>query len=163
VFILIEIMKFKFLNTNNKLNFYSIEGSNLVDIPLYSDSVPAGFPSPADDYLDMDLNLHDYLVKHPSATFCVKAIGDSMIDAGIKSSDVMVVDRALTPKNNDIILAIINGEFTVKRIKKNDNELYLMPANENYHPMKITKDMDFQVWGVVTFIIHKANASTSGL
>ena len=113
--------------------------------------------------LDMDLNLHDYLVKHPSATFCVKAIGDSMIDAGIKSSDVMVVDRALTPKNNDIILAIINGEFTVKRIKKNDNELYLMPANENYHPMKITKDMDFQVWGVVTFIIHKANASTSGL
>ena len=163
MFILIEIMKFKFLNTNNKLNFYSIEGSNLVDIPLYSDSVPAGFPSPADDYLDMDLNLHDYLVKHPSATFCVKAIGDSMIDAGIKSSDVMVVDRALTPKNNDIILAIINGEFTVKRIKKNDNELYLMPANENYHPMKITKDMDFQVWGVVTFIIHKANASTSGL
>ena len=121
------------------------------------------FPSPADDYLDMDLNLHDYLIKHPSATFCVKAIGDSMIDAGIKSSDVMVVDRALTPKNNDIILAVIDGEFTVKRIKKNNNELYLMPANENYRPVKITKDMDFQVWGVVTFIIHKANDSTSGL
>ena len=163
MFLLIEIMKFKFLNTNNKLNFYSIETANLVDIPLYSDSVPAGFPSPADDYLDIDLNLHDYLIKHPSATFCVKAIGDSMIDAGIKSSDIMVVDRALTPKNNDIILAVINGEFTVKRIKKNNNELYLMPANENYRPMKITKDMDFQVWGVVTFIIHKANDSTSGL
>ena len=111
----------------------------------------------------MDLNLHDYLVQHPSATFCVKAIGDSMVDAGIKSSDVMVIDRALTPKNNDIILAVIDGEFTVKRIKKNDDELYLIPANENYRPMKITEDMDFQVWGVVTFIIHKANASTSGL
>ena len=69
----------------------------------------------------------------------------------------------LTPKNNDIVLAVVNGEFTVKRIKKNDNELYLMPANENYRPMKITEDMDFQVWGVVTFIIHKANASTGGL
>lgn len=156
-------MKFKFLNTNNKLNFYTIEGSSLGDITLYGDAVPAGFPSPADDYLDMDLNLHDYLVQHPSATFCVKAIGDSMVDAGIKSSDVMVIDRALTPKNNDIILAVVNGEFTVKRIKKNDDELYLIPANENYRPMKITEDMDFQVWGVVTFIIHKANASTSGL
>ena len=156
-------MKFKFLNTNNKLNFYTIEDFSLGDIPLYGDAVPAGFPSPADDYLDIDLNLHDYLVQHPSATFCVKAIGDSMVDAGIKSSDVMVIDRALTPKNNDIILAVIDGEFTVKRIKKNDDELYLIPANENYRPVKITEDMDFQVWGVVTFIIHKANASTSGL
>ena len=156
-------MKFKFLNTNNKLNFYTIEDSSLGDVPLYGDGVPAGFPSPADDYLDMDLNLHDYLVQHPAATFCVKAIGDSMIDAGIQSSDVMVVDRALTPKNNDIVLAVVNGEFTVKRIKKNDDELYLMPANDNYRPMKITEDMDFQVWGVVTFIIHKANASTGRL
>ena len=156
-------MKFKFLNTNDKLNFYTVEDPSLGNVPMYGDAVPAGFPSPADDYLDMDLNLHDYLVQHPSATFCVKAIGDSMIDAGIQSSDVMVVDRALTPKNNDIVLAVVNGEFTVKRIKKNDEELYLMPANENYRPMKITEDMDFQVWGVVTFIIHKANASTGRL
>ena len=156
-------MKFKFLNTNKQLSFYAIEGSSLEDILLYGDAVPAGFPSPADDYLDMDLNLHDYLVQHPSATFCVKAIGDSMIDAGINNSDVMVVDRALTPKNNDIILAVINGEFTVKRIKKNEDELYLIPANENYKPIKITEEMNFQVWGVVTFIIHKANASTSRL
>ena len=156
-------MKFKFLNTNKQLSFYAIESSSLEDIPLYGDAVPAGFPSPADDYLDMDLNLHDYLVQNPSATFCVKAIGDSMIDAGINNSDVMVVDRALTPKNNDIILAVVNGDFTVKRIKKNENELYLMPANENYKPIKITEEMNFQVWGVVTFIIHKANASTSRL
>lgn len=156
-------MKFKYLNTSEKLQFYAIEEASFDDVPLYGDSVPAGFPSPADDYLDMDLNLHDYLVQHPSATFCVRAIGDSMVDAGIQSSDVMVIDRALTPKNNDIILAVVNGEFTVKRIKKSEDELYLMPANENYKPMKITQEMNFQVWGVVTFIIHKANASTSGL
>jgi len=156
-------VKFKYLNTNKKLQFYAIEEASLDSLPLYGDAVPAGFPSPADDYLDMDLNLHDYLVQHPSATFCVRAIGDSMIDAGIQSSDVMVIDRALSPKNNDIVLAVVNGEFTVKRIKKNDETLYLMPANENYRPMKITEDMNFQVWGVVTFIIHKANASTSRL
>ncbi|MDA7768319.1 translesion error-prone DNA polymerase V autoproteolytic subunit [Flavobacteriales bacterium] len=156
-------MKFKYLNTSKKLQFYAIEEASFDEITLYGDSVPAGFPSPADDYLDMDLNLHDYLVQHPSATFCVRAIGDSMVDAGIQSSDVMVIDRALTPKNNDIILAVVNGEFTVKRIKKSEDELYLMPANENYKPMKITEEMNFQVWGVVTFIIHKANASTSGL
>jgi DNA polymerase V len=156
-------VKFKYLNTSEKLQFYAIEEASFDDVPLYGDSVPAGFPSPADDYLDMDLNLHDYLVQHPSATFCVRAIGDSMVDAGIQSSDVMVIDRALTPKNNDIILAVVNGEFTVKRIKKSEDELYLMPANENYKPMKITQEMNFQVWGVVTFIIHKANASTSGL
>jgi DNA polymerase V len=156
-------VKFKYLNTSKKLQFYAIEEASFDEITLYGDSVPAGFPSPADDYLDMDLNLHDYLVQHPSATFCVRAIGDSMVDAGIQSSDVMVIDRALTPKNNDIILAVVNGEFTVKRIKKSEDELYLMPANENYKPMKITEEMNFQVWGVVTFIIHKANASTSGL
>lgn len=98
-------MKFKYLNTSKKLQFYAIEEASFDEITLYGDSVPAGFPSPADDYLDMDLNLHDYLVQHPSATFCVRAIGDSMVDAGIQSSDVMVIDRALTPKNNDIILA----------------------------------------------------------
>jgi DNA polymerase V len=156
-------VKFKYLNTSKKLQFYAIEEASFDEITLYGDSVPAGFPSPADDYLDMDLNLHDYLVQHPSATFCVRAIGDSMVDAGIQSSDVMVIDRALTPKNNDIILAVVNGEFTVKRIKKSEDELYLMPANESYKPMKITEEMNFQVWGVVTFIIHKANASTSGL
>lgn len=83
-------MTFKLLNTNKNFNFYTTVLSSLGDIPLYGDSVPAGFPSPADDYIDMDLNLHDYLVKNPSATFCVKAIGDSMIDAGINNSDVML-------------------------------------------------------------------------
>lgn len=149
-------MKLKFLNTNEKLVFYSLDDVKLGEVPVYGDAVPAGFPSPAEDYLDMDLNLHEYLVQNPAATFCVRAVGDSMLDANIKSGDVMVVDRAKDPVNNSIVLAVLDGEFTVKRIKKNEDELYLMPANADYQPMKITDDMDFQVWGVVTFIIHKA-------
>ena len=156
-------MKLKFINSNSKLAFYSIADAKLDTVPMYADAVPAGFPSPAEDYLDMDLNLHEFLIQNPAATFCVRAIGDSMVDANIQSWDVMVVDRALTPTNNDIVLAVLDGEFTVKHIKKNDKELYLMPANENFQPIKITEEMDFQVWGVVTFIIHKANARTRWL
>jgi DNA polymerase V len=148
-------MKFKYLNSNEELVFYSIEESVLNDIPVYTNTVPAGFPSPAEDHMDLDLNLHEYLVQHPSATFCVRVVGESMIDAGIHSGDVMVVDRALEPQNNNIVLAVLNGEFTVKRIKKNRTDLYLVPANESFKPIKITETMNFQVWGVVTHIIHK--------
>lgn len=149
-------MKLKFLNTNKQLSFYLMKNAKLSSVPVLGDAVPAGFPSPAEDYLDMDLNLHDYLVRNPAATFCVRVSGGSMVSADIKSGDVMVIDRALDPINNSIVLAVLNGEFTVKRIKKRANELYLIEDNEQYQPMKITKDVDFQVWGVVTFIIHKA-------
>lgn len=149
-------MKLKFLNTNKQLSFYLMKNAKLSSVPVLGDAVPAGFPSPAEDYLDMDLNLHDYLVRNPAATFCVRVSGGSMVSADIKSGDVMVIDRALDPTNNSIVLAVLNGEFTVKRIKKRANELYLIEDNEQYQPMKITKDVDFQVWGVVTFIIHKA-------
>ena len=124
---------------------------------MFGDAVPAGAASPAQDYLDMDLNLYGFLVQNPADTFCVRAIGNSMIDANIQSGDVMVVDKALNPSNNDIVLAVLDGDFTVKKIRKSEGELYLMPANENYQPIKITKDVDFKVWGVVTFIIQKAN------
>lgn len=136
--------------------FYSIEEAHLDQVLLYADAVPAGPPSASSDCLDMDVNLHSYLVKHPEATFCVRAIGDSMIDANINSGDVMVVDRAIEPSNNTIVLAVLDGEFTVKRIKKSEGELYLMPANDSYQPMRITQEMDFKIWGVVTFVIHKA-------
>ena len=128
----------------------------VLDIPFYQSNVPAGFPSPADDFMDLDLNLQEYLVQHPSATFCVKAIGESMKDAGIQSGDIMIVDKSLEPQNRSIVLAVIDGEFTVKRVNVNDDALYLMPENSNFSPIKITEEMDFQVWGVVTYIIHKA-------
>tara|TARA_B100000902_G_scaffold399868_1_gene473149 strand:- start:728 stop:1180 length:453 start_codon:yes stop_codon:yes gene_type:complete len=149
-------MKLKHLKHTNYFDFYSINKTELEKISLFEGSVSAGFPSPADDYMDMDLDLHNHLVQNPSSTFCVRAIGESMKDAGIKSGDVMIVDRSLEPKNRSIVLAVINGEFTVKRVNVNEKELYLMPENDSFNPIKITEEMDFQVWGVVTFIIHKA-------
>ena len=124
-------------------------------IPLLNESVSAGFPSPAEDFMDLDLNLQAYLVQHPSATFCVRVTGDSMQNAGIFSGDVMVVDRALEPKNNTIVLAVLDGEFTVKRIQKKGSQLFLKPENETFNPIEITEEIDFKVWGVVTHIIHK--------
>ena len=149
-------MKLKHLKHTEEFDFYSLDKFSLEKIPLFEGSVQAGFPSPAEDYMDMDLDLHDHLVQNPSSTFCVKAIGESMRDAGIQSGDVMIVDRSLEPKNRSIVLAVIDGEFTVKRVNVNDKELYLMPENDSFNPIKITEEMDFQIWGVVTYIIHKA-------
>ena len=149
-------MKLKYLKYVNFFDFYSVDKTVFEKIPLFQGSVSAGFPSPADDYRDMDLDLHDHLVQNPSSTFCVKAIGESMKDAGIQSGDIMIVDRSLEPENRSIVLAVIDGEFTVKRVNVHDKELYLMPENDTFTPIKITEEMDFQIWGVVTFIIHKA-------
>lgn len=148
-------MKFKSIQSTDSLSFYALETNNLDSIPVFEGSVPAGHPSPADEAMDLDLNLHDFLVKNPNQTFCVKAIGESMKDAGILSGDVMLVDRAIEPKNRSIVLAVINSEFTVKRVNVSEQKLYLMPENENFSPIEITEDMDFKVWGVVTYVIHK--------
>lgn len=146
--------KLKQIHAGKELSFYSMD-EKVLDIPFYQSNVPAGFPSPAEDFMDLDLNLQEYLVQHPSATFCVRVTGDSMQNAGIFSGDVMVVDRALEPKNNTIVLAVLDGEFTVKRIQKKGEELYLNPENTDFKPIQITEEMNFQVWGVVTHVIHK--------
>ncbi len=149
-------MKLKHLKHTEYLDFFAFDEEIFSSIPMFSDSVQAGFPSPAEDHMDMDLNLNDHLVQNPSATFCVKAIGESMKDAGIQSGDIMIVDKSLQPKNRSIVLAVIDGEFTVKRVNINNRQLYLMPENSDFSPIKITEEMDFKVWGVVTYIIHKA-------
>ena len=119
------------IHKHKELLFYSSKEYNWESIPFYENSVSAGFPSPAEDFMDLELNLQDYLIQHPSATFCIKVTGDSMQNAGIFSGDVMVVDRALEPKNKTIVLAVLDGEFTVKRIHKKGDSLYLNPENEN--------------------------------
>ena len=124
-------------------------------LPLYISGVNAGFPSPAEDHADLSLDLNEHLIQHPSATFYVYARGDSMINSGIYDGDLLIVDRALNPELKSIVIAIIDGEFTVKKIKKNNNVLYLVPDNSSYKPIKITKDMNFEIWGVVTHAIHK--------
>ena len=150
-----SIMKKNVNKQDVKLEIYNIDESSKETYPLYASKVAAGFPSPADDYVELKLDLNKYLIKHPSATFYVKVKGDSMKGGGINDSDILVVDRALEPKNNDIAVCVIDGEFTVKKLKKTKNELYLMPENPEFDPIKVSEYNDFQVWGIVAYIIHK--------
>ena len=125
-------------------------------LPFFLASVPAGFPSPADDYLDKTLDLNELVVAHPAATFFVRVEGDSMQGASISSGDVLVVDRSLEAADGKIILAVLNGEFTVKRIQMRSERIFLAAENPHYPAIEITEGSDFQVWGAVTYIIHQA-------
>ena len=149
-------MKTSKKNRENKLSFHSFKQLNLDEIKLAEPLVPAGFPSPADDFIEMEINIQDYIVKNKEATFCVKVEGTSMTKAGINTGDIMIVDRSLNPKHNDIVLAVIDGEFTVKRLAVNNESIYLMPENDSFSPIQINESMDFQIWGIITHIIHKA-------
>lgn len=123
--------------------------------PLYGSRVAAGFPSPADDHIEAKLDLNQHLVKHPAATFFVRVEGESMLDAGIHPEDILVVDRALKPSNGKIVIAVVNGELTVKRLKmEQGGKLSLLPENKHYKPIEITEEMNFSIWGVVTSVIH---------
>lgn len=123
--------------------------------PLLESLIPAGFPSIAEDYVDRALNLNELLIQHPAATFFVRVSGDSMINAGIRSGDILIVDRALTPTNNKIVIARIDGELTIKRLRREGDRILLCPENPAYEPLVITPSMDFEVWGVVTCVIHR--------
>ena len=123
-------------------------------LPLYA-GVSAGFPSPADDYLEEHLDVGAYLVQNPTATFFVRVAGDSMIGAGIHPNDILVVDRSLPASHNSIIVAVVNGEFTVKRLVKRDGHLALRPENKRYAPIVIGAEDEFIVWGVVAHVLHK--------
>jgi DNA polymerase V len=123
-------------------------------LPLYAARVAAGFPSPADDYIEGKLDLNEHLVKHPAATFFVRVEGDSMIGAGIHSGDILVVDRSLKPRHGKIVIAVLDGELTVKRLEQRKGVLRLLPENNSYPIVEITDAMDFLIWGVVTNVIH---------
>jgi len=125
------------------------------ELNFYTSQIPAGFPSPADDFMEKRLDLNDYLVKNQASTFLIRVKGNSMVNAGISDGDLLVVDRSVEPSDGKIVLGVLNGEFTVKRIVKKGKKLILAPENENYKPIEITEEMDFQSWGVVTFSIHK--------
>ncbi len=125
------------------------------DTLLFQSGVQAGFPSPAEDYVEGTLDLNEYFIRHPSATYILRVAGDSMIDAGIYEGDYVVVDRAVEPQNNDIVIASVNGEFTIKRFIKKDNQIILKPENINYQPIVITPDQELIIWGVVTAVLRK--------
>lgn len=122
--------------------------------PLYLSPVRAGFPSPADDYIEKQLDLNEHLIKHPAATFLLKATGNSMINAGIFPGDLLIVDRSLEAVNNKIVVAVLNGEFTVKRLKKRQGKITLLAENPAYSPIEILEESNFEIWGVVAHVLH---------
>ena len=123
-------------------------------IPLTSSTVNAGFPSPAQDYIECQLDISKKIIKNPSSTFLVRAKGNSMIEKGIQDGDILVVDKSLEAKNNSVVIAYIDGEFTVKRFVKKKDKVILYPANDEYKPIEVTSENDFLVWGVVTYVLH---------
>lgn len=124
-------------------------------VPLFGALVQAGFPSPADDYLESYIDLNEALVSNKVATFFVKVEGDSMVNAGIYTGDMLIVDRSLNAKHGNVVVAMVEGEFTVKRFVKIRGRTYLYPENQHYKPLDVTELEEFMVWGVVTTVIHK--------
>ena len=122
--------------------------------PIFIATVPAGFPSPAADYEEGKLDLNRHLIRNPAATFLVRVPGDSMLKAGIHNGDLLVVDRSIEPKDKNVVIAVVNGELTVKRIRIRKNKLTLEAENGNYQSREINEEMEFEVWGVVTNVIH---------
>ena len=124
-----------------------------LELPFVDGGISAGFPSPALDFVDAKIDLNKHLIKHPSATFYGRVKGDSLKNAGISDGDLLIIDRSLEPSSGKIAVCYIDGEFTAKRIKKTKTEVWLLPENEDYPPIKIEEDNNFIVWGIVTHVI----------
>lgn len=138
------------------MKFYkNSQNRQTISIRFYYGLVSAGFLSPADDYENIELDLNKYLIKHPSATFYVRVKGDSMENAGIFDGDLLIIDKAEKASQGSIILAVLDGEFTVKRFHKEANKYFLIPENPKYKPIEINENQDFKIWGVVIYVVHK--------
>ncbi len=143
------------LKKDPKLSFYQPDFESEIQIPMISEGVSAGFPSPAADFMENRIDLNTALSENPLATFYIRVNGNSMINAGINDKDVLVVDRSIEPRDNAIAVCFLEGEFTVKRIQLQKDCLYLMPENQNYKPIKVTEDEQLIIWGIVTYVIKK--------
>lgn len=126
-----------------------------IEIPLASTGVSAGFPSPAEDYLDGMLDLNKHLIKHPASTFFARVDGESMKNASINDGDLLVIDKSIEPYDGCIAVCYIDGDFTLKRVDLTDGKIVLMPENEAYKPIEVKPDDEFAVWGVVRYVIKK--------
>lgn len=145
----------KLLQPKN-LSFYSPEIELVTSGTIFIDTgISAGFPSPADDFKEQRISLDKELVKNKEATFFARVSGQSMVGAGLDDNDLLVVDRSLEPEHNKIAVCFIDGEFTVKRLKVENDVVWLQPENPNYKPIKITEENNFMIWGIVTSVIKK--------
>lgn len=141
--------------TKNKLTFFLPDLENPIELPFIKAGIKAGFPSPAADFDETKISLDAVLVKNREATFYAKASGTSMIGAGIDDGDILVIDRGLEPQNNKVAVCYLDGEFTVKRIKVTQEEVYLMPENKLFEPIKVTEENQLIIWGIVTYVVKK--------
>ncbi|MBK6506997.1 MAG: translesion error-prone DNA polymerase V autoproteolytic subunit [Ignavibacteria bacterium] len=130
-----------------KLEFFKPSLNTKMKLKYVESLIHAGFPSPAFDYLEKELDLNEYLIKHPSSTFLAKVTGDSMIKANLKDGDLLIIDKAKEPKTGDTVVAVVEGEFTVKKLRIEKGRYYLVPENDNYKPIEVTNDTE--IWGVV--------------
>lgn len=141
------------LHTGAVIDIYSALTETELEIPMVPGGISAGFPSPALDFIDLTIDLNKHLIKHPSATFYGRVKGESMKDAGIFDNDLLIIDKSLEPVNGKIAVCYIDGEFTLKRIKLENKEVWLMPANTEYKPIKIEEYNNLIIWGIVTHVI----------
>ena len=148
-------MRLTRIHAGSVLDFFTPDFTTQLDLPLAGTAIAAGFPSPAEEYLDLALDLNKELIKHPAATFYARVKGDSMVDAGIQDGDLLVIDKALEPKEGTVAVCYLDGEFTVKRLSVREEGVYLMPANAEFKPIRITEENEFLVWGIVAYVIHK--------
>lgn len=142
----------------NEVELYSADLKTILTRPFADEGIRAGFPSPAQDYLERAIDLNEELIKNPAATFYGRVIGDSMIDANVHQGDILVIDKSLQAKDGDMIVGYLDGEFTLKKLdlsQQKDGIIWLVPANPSYARIRITPDRDFRIWGVVSYVIHK--------
>jgi DNA polymerase V len=162
--LLFALLKCKYSNTfimqkYNKiadslnLEFFSANTSSHVMLPFFDGGIAAGFPSPAQDYVDLQIDLNDELISNPSSTFYARVKGTSMQDAGIQDGDILVIDKSLEPQDGATAVCFIDGEFTLKYIKFETDAIYLVPANPKFQAIKVTEENDFCIWGIVTYSI----------
>lgn len=123
-------------------------------LPLFASPISAGFPSPADDYVESKLDLNEFLIDNTEATFFLRVSGDSMVGAGIHHGDLLIVDRSKPPRHKKIVVAVVDGELVVKRLLQLNGGVSLVPENPNYPTIKIRPEVVFEIWGVVTNVIH---------
>ena len=139
----------------NKLKFLKPEKGDSLGQWLVEQGISAGFPSPADDFKEIRISLDKELVKNSESTFYARVSGDSMIEAGLDDSDLIVIDRSLDPENGKIAVCFIDGEFTVKTIKKEENKIFLIPQNKIYKPIEVEEGNELIIWGIVNYVIKK--------
>ena len=137
------------------LEIFSADIKSHMALPFADQGIQAGFPSPAQDYLSESIDLNREIVQHPASTFYGRVSGESMIEDGIDPDDIIVIDRSLEPRDGDLAVCCVDGEFTLKRIKLEDDRVWLVPANESFDPILVTPENRFEIWGIVTYTIKR--------